>query len=219
MVIICPQCGKINEVKERKWRRPSLSIICRHCGYGTTIHVGNTSPSPEKIRCPACGYAQAGPGPCVKCQASLYGQQTLNNEKPPPPDRTGEKPRARAKSIKFLAVGVTLVVLLTMGLLAGTLYMIKASAAYRTAESFILNSEEIRSAVGDHPRFGLFPAGSVRTSRGQGTADLKVHVKGSKGETDVRLMLKSENGRWRVVSAVFTDASGTKIRITGNRSP
>lgn len=215
MVIICPNCGKINEVKERKWRRPSLSIACRHCGYETTVHLGTTSHSAESIRCPACGYSQKGQINCVKCQASLYQPQTQDDSKASVPDGAQKKPPAQVKVIKFLTVGLTLLVLLTMGILAGTLYVIKASAAYRTAESFILNSEEIRAVVGDQPRFGLLPAGSVRTSKGQGTAEFEIHVKGSKGETDVRIILRSENGRWRVVSAVFTDAGGTRQRITG----
>lgn len=217
MIIICPKCGKINEVKDRRHRRPFLSITCRHCGQGTTIPIGTTGPSAERIRCPACGYRQTGQEQdhCIKCHAPLYGQTARKEEKPTVPDRTVTRPPAQAKVIKFMVIGLILVVLLTLGILAGTLYVIKASAAYRTAESFILKSEEIRASVGTPLQFGLFPAGSVRTRQEGGTADFRIHVKGSKGETDVRITLKRENGRWKVLAAVFTDATGTRKRISG----
>ncbi|HPQ60359.1 MAG TPA: cytochrome c oxidase assembly factor Coa1 family protein [Syntrophales bacterium] len=219
MIIICSNCGKVNEVKQRRWRRPSMTVTCRHCGYRTTIDVGATAPSPEKVRCPACGYKQAAQDLCVKCRAPLYSQPLREEKKPAAPERKATSPPAKGKVLRFMITGLALMVLLTIGLLAGILYVVKASEAYRTAESFIRNSEEIREAVGSPLRFGLFPAGSVQTSRGRGTADLKIHVKGPKGETDVRIRLTLENGRWDVLSAVFTDAAGTRKRITGELRP
>jgi len=196
-----------------------MAVTCRHCGFRTTIDVGATAPSPEKVRCPACGYKQVAQDLCVKCRAPLYAQPLREEKKPAAPEREAKTPPAKGKFLRFMVTGLILVVLLTIGLLAGMLYVVKASEAYRTAESFIRNSEEIREVVGNPLRFGLFPAGSVQTNRGRGTADLKIHVKGPKGETDVRIRLTLENGRWNVLSAVFTDAAGTRKRINGALRP
>ncbi len=219
MIVICSNCGNVNEVKQRRWRRPSIAVTCRHCGYRTTIDVGATAPSPEKVRCPACGYEQPAQDLCVKCRSPLYLQPLRGEKEPAAPERAAKTPPAKGKLIRFMVTGLILMVLLTIGLLAGILYVVKASEAYRAAESFIRNSEEIQEAVGSPMRFGLFPAGSVKTSRGRGTADLKIHVSGPKGETDVRMRMTLENGRWEVLSAVFTDAAGARKRITGGARP
>lgn len=210
MVLICPNCGKINEVKEKKWRRPSLRVRCRHCGYETEVQVGTTSHSPgtytyeSSVRRDRYGVPpekKAARPPAIPGRAE-------------PADREAGIP-SRTRILKFLLVGLVFLVLLTAGMLAATLFMIRGSPAYKTAESFIRSSDEIRAAVGENPRFGLFPAGSVRTSQGRGAADFLIEVTGSRGKTEVRITLQRENSRWKVVSAFFTDPSGKRMRLTG----
>lgn len=217
MILICPNCGKINEVKQKKWNMSHLRVRCRHCGYETTVQVGITSHSPETYRCTACGSTQAVSGPCLKCGASPGAgipRRAGIPDRAESPGREAAIP-PRTKVLKFLMVGLAILVLLTAGILAATLFMIRGSQAYKAAESYIRTSEEIRAAVGNEPRLGLFPAGSIQTTGGRGTAEFFVQVTGSRGKTEVQVTLRLENNRWKVVSAVFTDRSGKQKRITG----
>lgn len=210
MVLICPNCGKINEVKEKKWRRPSLRVRCRHCGYETEVQVGATSHSPGTYT-----YESS-------VRRDRFGVPPEKKAARPPeipgrvePEERGTGVPSRTKLLKFLMVGLAILVLLTAGMLAATLFMIRGSQAYKAAESFIRTSEEIRAVVGNEPRLGLFPAGSIQTTGGRGTAEFFIQVTGSRGKTEVRVTLHLENNRWKVVSAVFTDRSGKQKRITG----
>ena len=210
MVLICPNCGKINEVKEKKWRQPSLRARCRHCGYETEVHVGTTSHTPGMYTYESSVRRDGRGAPPEK---KAMRPPAVPGRAEPADREAGVPPRTRV--LKFLLVGLVVLVLLSAGMLAATLFMIRGSPAYKTAKSFIRSSGEIRAAVGENPRFGLFPAGSIRTSQGRGTADFLIEVTGSRGKTEVRMTLYRENGRWKVVSAVFTDPSGKRMRLTG----
>jgi DNA-directed RNA polymerase subunit RPC12/RpoP len=213
MVLICPNCGKINEVKEKKLNKPSLRVRCRYCGYETTVQVGTTSHSPGTYTYESSGRRDMPAPPPAK--------GTMRPPEVPGREEAGDREvvvPSRAKVLKFLLMGLVVLVLLTAGMLAATLFMIRGSPAYKAAESYIRASEEIRAVVGENPSFGLFPAGSIRTSQGRGTADFLIDVTGSRGKTEVRMTLNRENDRWKVVSVVFTDRSGKLKRLTGESS-
>lgn len=212
MIVICRNCGEINQIKKVKSLSPVIDIVCKQCGVRNRLEYGMTSQSASVVKCLNCGYAQPQTDKCVKCGASMI---ILPPESPVLDESDEGKRGLLQKRYKILTiVAVFLILLIFIGSLTGVFLMMRSSDAYKLSESYIRNNKEIRETVGDDITFGFIPLGSVKVSGRVGVADFKIHVKGSKGSTDVQVFLKKTSGQWRIVSAVYTDRYGVKKRIT-----
>lgn len=210
MIVICPFCGNINQVKMKR-SSPVLEVTCRRCGTPHTLELGITSHAMAMIECPLCGHRQIRAYRCVKCGSGLTEKPSTRAEmKPEEKDRRD----IVSKRYKLLTMtAVAMIILIFLGTIAGVFFMLKRSDAYRISEAFIRNNDEIKKTVGENIRFGLIPVGSVKLSGREGAADFKVRVKGSRGSTVVRVYLRRAEGTWRVASVMYTDKFGIKRRI------
>jgi len=211
MVVICPRCGAINQIKKVKISHPTLDVICKKCGARHSLEIGVTSHSAAMVRCPHCGYKQTRAERCAKCGTSLI----IKAVEPADLGTTEEsKQGIFSKRYKTLTItAAAMIVLIFLGSIAGVFFMMKSSDAYKLSEAFIRNNKEIKAMVGEDIKFGLVPLGSVKMSGKEGAADFKVNVKGSKGSTYVSIFLRKQRGKWRVVSAIYTDQYGVKRRL------
>ncbi|MBN2514659.1 MAG: hypothetical protein JXC33_01365 [Deltaproteobacteria bacterium] len=217
MIVICPFCGNINQIKMKRLH-PTLEITCRRCGARHTLEIGITSQATAMVECPLCGHRQIRAYTCVKCGAGLTAKPAPRAEMPPVEDSRRDIFSKRYKTLTITAVAV--VILIFLGTIAGVFFMLKRSDAYRISETFIRNSDEIQKTVGENIRFGLIPVGSVKLSGREGTANFKVSVKGSRGSTVVRVYLRKSQGTWRVASALYTDKFGIKrLVVPSSGSP
>jgi DNA-directed RNA polymerase subunit RPC12/RpoP len=210
MVVICPLCGNINQVKLKR-SQPVLEVVCRRCGARRTLEIGITSDATAMVECPLCGHRQIRAYKCVKCGASLTAKPTTRADMTPEEERGRDVVSKRYKMLILTAV--TMIVLIFLGTIAGVFFMLKKSEAYRMSEAFIRENKEIRQTVGENIRFGLLPVGSVKLSGREGTANFKVRVKGSKGSTVVRVYLRRYQGTWRVESILYEDKFGIQRRV------
>lgn len=82
--------------------------------------------------------------------------------------------------------------------------IMRNDASYSTAIEYIKSSEDILSVTGDIKGFGSFPSGSLRYSNGYGSADLIIHVDGSKKDVAVEVyMTKTPDTEWTVEYADY----------------
>ena len=211
MIVICPRCGEVNQIKKVKISRPTLDIVCKKCGARHSLEIGVTSHSAAMVKCPHCGYKQIRAERCAKCGGSLIIQAV----KPADLGTTEENEQSIfSKRYKVLTItAAAMIVLILLGSIAGVFLMMKISDPYKLSEAFIRNNKEIKAVVGEDLKFGLVPLGSVKMSGKEGTADFKVYVKGSKGSTYVNVFLRKQRNKWRVVSASYTDQYGVKRRL------
>jgi len=212
MIVICRNCGTVNNVKKGTKTTSVIDVKCRQCGTLTSLELGVTSRSVDMVKCPACGYKQPQTERCAKCGTDMIFRprdisvfEALDEK----------KPKVLAQRYKVLMVTAVLLVLTVfLGILTAVFLMMKSSDAYKVAETFIVTNKDIRETVGDDMKFGFLPLGSVKVSGQDGVADFKIHVKGSKGSTDVDVFLRKQEGTWRIATATYTDRSGTRQRIT-----
>jgi ribosomal protein S27E len=210
MIVICPFCGNINEVKMKR-SHPRLEVACRKCGAHHTLEIGITSHAMAMVDCPLCGYRQVRAYKCVKCGAGLTAEPAARAEMTP--EEKGKRD-ILSKRYKMLTItALAMIILIFVGTIAGVFFMLKRSDAYRISETFIRNNDEIKKTVGENIRFGFIPVGSVKLSGKEGTANFKVRVKGSRGSTVVRVYLRRSQGTWRVASALYTDKFGIRRRV------
>lgn len=210
MVVICPFCGNINQVKMKRLA-PVLEIACRRCGVRQTLEIGTTSQATAMVECPLCGHRQIRSYKCVNCGAGLTAKPATHAEMKP--EEEGKR-TVLSKRYKMLTItAVAMIILIFLGTIAGVFFMLKRSDAYRISETFIRNNDEIKKTVGENIRFGLIPVGSVKLSGRTGMANFKVRVKGSRGSTVVRVYVRKSQGTWRVATALYTDKFGIKRRI------
>ena len=212
MIVICRSCGAINNVKQDKRQTSVIDVTCRQCGMRTFLELGVTSQSIDMVKCPACGYGQPKTERCATCGTDMIVQPTAKTVFE---EHGEEKPKLLPQRYKVLTITAVLLILTVfLGVLTAVFLMMKRSDAYQVAETFIRNNKNIMETVGDNMKFGFFPLGSVKVSGQVGVADFKIHVKGSKGSTDVDIFMRKQEGAWRVVAAKYTDRYGTKRRIT-----
>ncbi|MBN2688031.1 MAG: hypothetical protein JXR85_07620 [Deltaproteobacteria bacterium] len=211
MIVICRNCGAVNNVKRDKKLHSVINITCRQCKTQTSLQIGVSSRSVDTVKCPACGYRQPNTDRCAKCGTDIITQQ---REFSVLPGEGEKKPKTLADRYKVLTViAVVLIVTVFLTILTAIFFMMKSSDAYRAAEVYIKNNKDIRETVGDGMKFGFLPLGSVNISGQRGVADFKISVKGSRGSTDVDVFLRKQGSGWRVVAMAYTDRYGTKRRI------
>ena len=215
MVIICPQCGSINQIKKIDPSRPVIDVICRNCGSAQSLKIGTTSQSRSMTACPQCGFMQPRGEKCLKCGAAMYTEVPESVFDRETLKRTGPI-SLRYKVI--LIVAVAMVVMIFLGSIAGVFLMMKTSGAYKLTKHYIRQSEEIRKTVGDDIKFGLIPMGSISTSGREGRAHFTVRVRGTRGTTDVSIYLRKSEGKWHVVSAAYRDLYGVNRTLIDNRT-
>jgi predicted RNA-binding Zn-ribbon protein involved in translation (DUF1610 family) len=205
MIVICPQCGSINQVKKLDPSKPVIDVVCRNCGGVQSLKIGTTSQSKIRAVCPQCGFKQPRVEKCLKCGTDMYAEaqeSAFDRE-------TLKSPRLISLRYKaIIVVALAMVVMIFLGSIAGVFLMLKTSGAYKSAERYIRQSEEIRQTVGDDIKFGLIPMGSISTSDREGRAHFTVRVKGARGTTDVSIYLRKYEGKWHVVSAGYRDLNG-----------
>ncbi len=111
----------------------------------------------------------------------------------------------RKKFIRILAI--------TAGLLfaayAVTYYFITQSEPFEETVVFVSASSLLKENVGEVQKVRLAPFGfSIEVVGGEGSADFECSVVGSKGSAEVRVFLKKESWKWRVVSASLVSPDG-----------
>ena len=194
----------------------ALVVVCKKCGGRRILEIGTTSQSMAMIKCPNCGYRQAPAERCAKCGTSLVGMEKEAEDFRPHEEN---KPGLVLRHYKTLVIIAALMILVIfLGSIAGVFLLMKVSDAYKISEAFIRNNKEIRGVVGNDIKFGLIPMGSVKISGREGAARFRIHVKGSKGSTDVRIFLRKTRGKWQIVSAIYTDRHGIKRRLLPKNS-
>lgn len=103
------------------------------------------------------------------------------------------------KKKRTIILVICIVVIGTIGLFAasfiGGKYLMKKSDAYHTAEEVINKSEEIKAITGDIESID-FSSGNIRTSNGDGEANLYLDVDGEEKDVTVYIYLSKENGKW-----------------------
>jgi predicted RNA-binding Zn-ribbon protein involved in translation (DUF1610 family) len=214
MIVICPQCGSINQVKKLDLSKPVIDVICRNCGGAQSLKIGTTSQSRARAVCPQCGFKQPQVEKCLKCGTDMYTEaqeSAFDREALKSPSLISLRYKA------IIIVALAMVVMIFLGSIAGVFLMMKTSDAYTLAERYIRQSEEIRQTVGDDIKFGLIPMGSISTSGTEGRAHFTVRVKGSRGTTDVSIYLRKYEGKWHVVSAAYSDLYGINRTLIDNR--
>lgn len=212
MIVICRNCGAVNNIRQDKKLPSVINITCRQCGAQTSLELGVTSRSIDKVKCHSCGYKQPKTERCAKCGADMVFRPM---EVPIFEELAEKKPKILTSRYKVLTVtAVLLLLILFLGILTSVFLMMKSSDAYQTAETFIKNNKNIKETVGDRMKFGFLPLGSVKVSGQTGVANFKINVKGSRGSTQVNIFLRKQRGVWRVVAATYTDRYGSTRRIT-----
>jgi len=210
MIVICPFCGNINQVKMKRLH-PVMEITCKRCGARHTLEIGITSQTTTMVECPLCGHRQIRSYKCVKCGASLIAEPAKHAEMKSKDE--GKQDIVSKRYKKMTITAVVLIILIFLGMIAGVFFMLKRSDAYRISETFIRSNDEIKKTVGENIRFGFIPVGLVKLSGRESMAHFKIRVKGSKGSTVVRVHLRRFQGTWRVTSALYTDKFGIKRRV------
>lgn len=191
MKVTCPGCSTVYNVPEERLTKSVTQMGCRKCGANLVFFK---SPGAE--------------GPSVP--------------RPPTPGPPGEPEKKRwspLKLLKYAAIG--LVALIVVGALAvyGLFHMAKRSQEYKLARVFIIKNHEINKALGgridEGPSLTSF---NVKSSKGQGRADMGFEVAGPAGSTDVRVLLEKDKGVWRVVKAAYLGKDGRPVMVLPGRA-
>jgi hypothetical protein len=126
------------------------------------------------------------------------GRGTETQEEKPRPIR----PKGASSRLPFL-----LFVAVLVGLFIGYRYLTE-SGLYKTAEAFVRQSAEIRSAIGEVRDCRLWFPFKVDFPDDVPRIDLTLAVEGEKGSTKVQVTLIRDREKWRVVSAAYEDRNG-----------
>ena len=95
--------------------------------------------------------------------------------------------------------GILAFILFDLALMLGITQIIRNGDSFKAAAEYLKHNSKITAIVGDVENFGSFPSGSVSTSNGHGSAELKINVYGSKGDLAVWVELsKSPDSDWVV---------------------
>ncbi len=185
-----------------------------------------------KVTCPGCSTVYTVPENrltkeltqmgCRKCGANLVffrSPEAAARSVPGPPAQPEKKRWSPVKLLKYAAIGFLALVVVGAAAVYGLFYMAKRSEEYKLARAFIIKNPEINRALGgridEGPSLTSF---NVKSSKGQGRADMGFEVAGPAGSTDVRVLLKKEEGVWRVVKAEYLGRDGRQIMVLPGRA-
>lgn len=121
--------------------------------------------------------------------------------------------------VAIIAAVFVLCAVALAAILAGGLWLMKRTDAYRTAESFLASHPKVKELAGEDLKFGRFASIkiSTRRSRGdpteRGEARVSVSVSGRSGSTKAHVVLKKKGGSWRVVRAVCLGTDGNPVEL------
>jgi len=119
------------------------------------------------------------------------------------PDKTGPiRPQGVSSRLPFL-----LFVALVAALFIGYRYFMD-SDLYRTAETFVRQNEEIRTAFGEVRHCRLWFPFKVDFPDDAPRIHLTLQVEGAKADTEAYVTLTREGTKWRVVAASYKDGRG-----------
>jgi len=97
------------------------------------------------------------------------------------------------------------IIILTLGIAAGSVILFKSSDSYSKAIENLKASEGLKNEVGNIKGFGLFPSGDILKIAGNssgGSATITITVRGTKIYEDVELTLEKISPlEWNVTSA------------------
>jgi len=150
------------------------------------------------MKCPSCGFQNGERKTCVRC-----GEPVETKERGP-----GFKIAAAIGGIVLLGVG---------GYLA-LLFVIIGSEESDIAETFVVQSADVRKAVGGEPSVAWFRDGSITsTDRVNGKARFVLTATGPKGEARVAVDLMRTGDAWGITQAGIVNASGGVSSISRDR--
>jgi len=86
------------------------------------------------------------------------------------------------------------------------------SEVYRTAEAFVRQNPEIRSAVGEVRECRLWFPFKIDFDNDALLVELTLLVEGAKADTKAHVTLKREEGKWQTVAASYVDGKGLSGR-------
>jgi hypothetical protein len=119
------------------------------------------------------------------------------------PDKTGPiRPRGVSSRMPFL-----LFVALVAAFFIGYHY-VTDSDLYRTAETFVRQNEEIRTAFGEVRHCRLWFPFKVDFPGDAPRIHLTLQVEGAEADTEAYVTLTREGTKWRVVAASYKDGRG-----------
>ncbi len=185
--VICPICNTGYKISRLKLKKPASQSVCKKCG-ANLVFVKKEEETKEIPLTPAF--------------------------------QTGTKGEAKRalKRDRNIAIGIIGTGILLGLILVGVFFsVIKNNAAYKAAESFIKNNNEIKKTVGEPMKFGFLPVGSVKVSGQGGKAEFKIKVKGKTGATSVYIRLVKDQGKWQVIYARYVDKNGETRTIACQR--
>src|SRR5512140_3676740 len=111
-----------------------------------------------------------------------------------------KRPAREAGKGLFVLLGmIALGLALAAGAFSLAVFMMKQSPAYQASERFVRSRPEIRQVVGDDMKFGFIARGSVIGDPNQGSADMKIRVRGPQGSTRVEVLSEQRGAAWKVV--------------------
>jgi hypothetical protein len=128
-----------------------------------------------------------------------------------PPGESGEGWERAPRPIRPKGASSRLPFILFIALLAGLFIGYRSLAEsefYRTAETFVRQSPELKEAVGEIRSCRLWFPLRVDLPEDKPRAHLTLAVDGTKASTKVQVALIRGDGKWRVVAATYEDRKG-----------
>ncbi len=135
----------------------------------------------------------------------------------------GERGEPSPRPIRPKGASSRLPFLLFIAVLAGLFIGYRSltdSEFYRTAETFIRQSPELKEAVGEVRSCRLWFPLRVDLPDDKPRAHIVLAVDGEKASTKVQVALIRENEKWRVVAAAYEDPKGAlRPLLKGEKPP
>ncbi|GLX66095.1 RDD family protein [Paenibacillus glycanilyticus] len=110
-----------------------------------------------------------------------------------------DKPRKARKTKKRLLLLISGILVFFIVTCGGAFLLLSSSGALDTAKQASKQDTQIHERIGEVTGFGLFPTGGIEISNGEGKANFRFKVKGTKGTVYVYASLhKDSNSSWKV---------------------
>lgn len=150
------------------------------------------------VPCPKCGFKQEPGETCIRC---------------------GEELAKRQRGALFWLGVVFGAVVLLCGGGAGVLVLgVVNSEASDIAETFVVESADVRKALGGEPEVAWWREGSITThNRVSGTARFVLTATGPKGEAKIVVELQRAGDAWGISKAGIVGAGGSVSELSRER--
>ncbi|GAX61915.1 hypothetical protein SCALIN_C28_0117 [Candidatus Scalindua japonica] len=129
------------------------------------------------------------------------------------PVQTNQQPSPGPVRIKLLTSLIIVCLLMLLSLIAGVVYLLKDSDAYKLSKQYIGANMWVQQEVGNTIEFGIIESSKVFNGA-SGKANLIIRVSGEKGEVTVTTRLEKRDGEWQIIKAGYFDSDNNYIDIT-----